>query len=250
MPTRQPKTVWSVAFACVIAFMGIGLVDPILKPIADDLSATPSQVALLFTSYNGVMAVAMLITGFVSSRLGAKRTLLLGLAIIVVGAGLAGAQNVIPGIVAFRALCELEEQILLRLFTEYGTQVSVVGTASRISPKQFYGLDVNENAVVISDNCSDNLLAAGHEFINARGRFTKIHRSGHYQNPFLTGACRAHPIQGDGGSDPQPQPSRRRGIVPDHGRFRNHGFSDRFHGYITDHRSSFVKKNQRQIFAL
>jgi type II restriction/modification system DNA methylase subunit YeeA len=49
--------------------------------------------------------------------------------------------------VAFRALCELEEQILLRLFTEYGTQVSVVGTASRISPKQFYGLDVNENAV-------------------------------------------------------------------------------------------------------
>lgn len=49
--------------------------------------------------------------------------------------------------VAFRALCELEEQILLRLFTEYGTQVSVVGTASRISPKQFYGLDINENAV-------------------------------------------------------------------------------------------------------
>ena len=29
---RQPKTVWSVAFACVISFMGIGLVDPILKP--------------------------------------------------------------------------------------------------------------------------------------------------------------------------------------------------------------------------
>ncbi|HEV7146592.1 MAG TPA: MFS transporter, partial [Pedococcus sp.] len=39
---RQPKTVWSVAFACVIAFMGIGLVDPILKPIADDLGAGPS----------------------------------------------------------------------------------------------------------------------------------------------------------------------------------------------------------------
>lgn len=49
--------------------------------------------------------------------------------------------------VAFRALCELEEKILLRLFTEYGTQVGVVGTASRISPRQFYGLDINENAV-------------------------------------------------------------------------------------------------------
>ena len=65
---RQPKTVWSVAFACVIAFMGIGLVDPILKPIADDLGATASQVSLLFTSYMAVMGVAMLVTGWVSSR--------------------------------------------------------------------------------------------------------------------------------------------------------------------------------------
>ena len=76
---RQPKTVWSVAFACVIAFMGIGLVDPILKPIADDLGASASQVSLLFTSYMAVMGVAMLVTGWVSSRAGAKRTLLLGL---------------------------------------------------------------------------------------------------------------------------------------------------------------------------
>jgi hypothetical protein len=29
-PFRQPKAVWAVAFACVISFMGIGLVDPIL----------------------------------------------------------------------------------------------------------------------------------------------------------------------------------------------------------------------------
>lgn len=35
----QPKAVWAVAFACVIAFMGIGLVDPILKPIAEELHA-------------------------------------------------------------------------------------------------------------------------------------------------------------------------------------------------------------------
>ena len=57
---KQPRAVWAVAFACVIAFMGIGLVDPILKPIADQLDATPSQVSLLFTSYMAVMGVAML----------------------------------------------------------------------------------------------------------------------------------------------------------------------------------------------
>ncbi len=27
----QPKAVWAVAFACVISFMGLGLVDPILS---------------------------------------------------------------------------------------------------------------------------------------------------------------------------------------------------------------------------
>ncbi len=101
---HQPKAVLAVAFACVIAFMGIGLVDPILKPIADSLGATPSQTSLLFTSYMAIMGLAMLITGVVSSRLGVKRTLLLGLAVIIVGAGLAGASDSIAAIVGWRAL--------------------------------------------------------------------------------------------------------------------------------------------------
>ncbi|CAN5859958.1 MFS transporter [soil metagenome] len=101
---RQPKAVWAVAFASVVAFMGIGLVDPILKPIADNLDATPSQVSLLFTSYMAVMGVAMLVTGVVSSRIGPKRTLLLGLVIIIVGAGLAGMSGSVMEIVGWRAL--------------------------------------------------------------------------------------------------------------------------------------------------
>ena len=100
---HQPRSVWAVAFACVIAFMGIGLVDPILKPIAESMDATPSQVSLLFTSYMAIMGVAMLVTGVVSSRIGAKRTLMLGLALIVVFSALAGASGSIDAIVAFRA---------------------------------------------------------------------------------------------------------------------------------------------------
>jgi predicted MFS family arabinose efflux permease len=99
----QPRAVWAVAFACVIAFMGIGLVDPILKPIADQLGATPSEVSLLFTSYMAVMGLAMLVTGVVSSRIGAKRTLLLGLALIIVFSALAGLSDSIGAIVGFRA---------------------------------------------------------------------------------------------------------------------------------------------------
>ena len=100
---KQPRAVWAVAFACVIAFMGIGLVDPILKPIADQLDATPSQVSLLFTSYMAVIGVAMLITGVVSSRIGAKRTLLSGLVLIIIFSALAGSSNSIGAIVGFRA---------------------------------------------------------------------------------------------------------------------------------------------------
>jgi MFS transporter, ACDE family, multidrug resistance protein len=110
---RQPKAVWAVAFASVVAFMGIGLVDPILKPIADNLNASPSQVSLLFTSYMAVMGVAMLITGVVSSRIGPKRTLLLGLVIIIAGAGLAGMSDTVAGIVGWRALWGLGNALFI-----------------------------------------------------------------------------------------------------------------------------------------
>src|SRR6195952_2237068 len=102
-PFRQPKAVWAVAFACVISFMGIGLVDPIPPALAGQLKATPSQVELLFTSYLVVTAVMMLVTGWVSSRIGAKRTLITGLVIIVIFAALAGATGSIGGIIGFRA---------------------------------------------------------------------------------------------------------------------------------------------------
>ncbi|MFN6543109.1 MFS transporter [Mycolicibacterium nivoides] len=110
---RQPKAVWAVAFASVVAFMGIGLVDPILKPIADNLDASPSQVSLLFTSYMAVMGVAMLVTGVVSSRIGPKRTLLLGLVIIIAGAGMAGMSDTVMQIVGWRALWGLGNALFI-----------------------------------------------------------------------------------------------------------------------------------------
>ena len=102
-PFRQPRAVYAVGFACVISFMGIGLVDTILPALASRLKASPAQVELLFTSYLVVTALAMLITGWVSSRIGAKRTLIAGLALIVAFAALAGASSGIAGIVGFRA---------------------------------------------------------------------------------------------------------------------------------------------------
>jgi len=100
---RQPTAVWAIAFACAVSFMGIGLVDPILPAISQDLEASPSQTMLLFTSYLLITAVAMFFSGFISSRLGVKRTLLAGLALIVAFAALAGASDTVGQIIGFRA---------------------------------------------------------------------------------------------------------------------------------------------------
>ncbi|CCH35659.1 MFS transporter [Actinosynnema sp. NPDC047251] len=100
----QPRQVWVTAFAAVIAFMGIGLVDPILLSIAEGLHATPSQVTLLFSSYLGVQVLAMLFTGAASARFGAKRTLVAGLALIVVATVLCSLASNITQLVGLRAV--------------------------------------------------------------------------------------------------------------------------------------------------
>jgi len=89
----QPKSVWAVAFAAVVSFMGLGLVDPILPAIAHSLRASPSDVELLFTSYFAFTGISMLVSSVVASRIGAKRTLLAGLSLIIVFSALAGASN-------------------------------------------------------------------------------------------------------------------------------------------------------------
>lgn len=100
---KQPAQVWAVAFACVVAFMGIGLVDPILPAIAESLEASPVETELLFTSYLVVTGLAMLVTSWISSRIGAKATLLVGLALIVVFALFCALSGSVDAVIGFRA---------------------------------------------------------------------------------------------------------------------------------------------------
>jgi MFS family permease len=109
----QPKTVWAVAFATMVSFMGIGLVDPILPKISEQMHATEAQTSLLFTSYLLITAVAMFFTSWVSGRLGAKNTLLLGLAIIVVFSLLSGLSPSVNALVGFRAFWGLGNALFI-----------------------------------------------------------------------------------------------------------------------------------------
>src|SRR5918911_1201214 len=129
---RQPKAVWAVAFTCVIAFMGLGLVDPILPEIAKQLHATPSQVELLFSSYFLLTGVSMIVTGVVSSRFGHKRTLLGGLGLIVVFSALAGSSGSIAEIVGFRAGWGLGNALFIATALAVIVEVSRTGTEKAV----------------------------------------------------------------------------------------------------------------------
>ncbi|TDD81588.1 MFS transporter [Saccharopolyspora karakumensis] len=121
----QPKAVWITAFAAVIAFMGIGLVDPILLSIAEAMNAGPEQVTLLFSSYLGVQVVAMLITGAFSARFGPKRTVVTGLVLIVLATIACALASSIGQLVALRAVWGLGNAFFI------ATALSViVGAAS------------------------------------------------------------------------------------------------------------------------
>lgn len=121
----QPKAVWITAFAAVIAFMGIGLVDPIMLSIAQALHAGANQVTLLFSSYLGVQVVAMLITGYCAAKFGPKRTLVIGLILIVLATLACSLAGSIGTLVGLRAVWGLGNAFFI------ATALSViVGAAS------------------------------------------------------------------------------------------------------------------------
>ncbi|MGP9537291.1 MFS transporter [Brachybacterium sp. AOP43-C2-M15] len=100
---RQPKAVWAIAFAATVSFMGIGLVDPILPAISEQLHASPSQSMLLFTSYLFVTAIAMFFTSWFASRLGTRTTLLIGLGLVVLFSALCAGSGSVGEIIGLRA---------------------------------------------------------------------------------------------------------------------------------------------------
>lgn len=109
----QPTAVWALAFASVITFMGIGLVGPILPSVTVAFGATATQTSFLFTSYLAITGIAMFFTSWVSSRIGARRTLLLGLAVIIIASALAGFATSVEALIAFRAFWGLGNALFI-----------------------------------------------------------------------------------------------------------------------------------------
>ncbi|WP_163653220.1 MFS transporter [Listeria sp. PSOL-1] len=94
---------WITALASLLAFMGIGIVDPLLPSIAANIGATHSQVEMLFTAYIFTMAIMMIPIGIVAGRLGDKRLIVMGLFIVTIFALLCGFSDSITALSIFRA---------------------------------------------------------------------------------------------------------------------------------------------------
>lgn len=110
---KQPAAVWAVAFASMVTFMGIGLVGPILPTISEAFNATEMQTSLLFTSYLTVTAIMMFFTSWLSSRIGTRNTMLIGIVVIVIGAVGCAMSNSMAGIIDFRAVWGLGNAMFL-----------------------------------------------------------------------------------------------------------------------------------------
>ncbi|ADU92878.1 MFS transporter [Geobacillus sp. Y412MC52] len=100
---KQTRARWITVAAAFLAFMGIGVVDPILPVIAESIGATHWQVEMLFTSYIFTMAVMMIPVGLIVSRVGDKRMMVIGLGLVTMFSLLCGFAASIPQLSLFRA---------------------------------------------------------------------------------------------------------------------------------------------------
>lgn len=125
-PKNEPDFVWSIVlnqyrkegffmeernfararlitvFASFLAFMGIGVVDPILPVIAEQIGASHWQVEMLFTAYIFIMSVMMIPAGILASRAGDKRLMVAGLIVVTIFSLLCGLSQNIPELSIFR----------------------------------------------------------------------------------------------------------------------------------------------------
>ncbi|EKL0520050.1 multidrug efflux MFS transporter MdrL [Listeria monocytogenes] len=94
---------WITAAASLLAFMGIGVVDPLLPSIAESIGASHSQVEMLFTAYIFTMAIMIIPIGIVAGKLGDKKLIVIGLFIVTIFALLCGLSDTIGALSIFRA---------------------------------------------------------------------------------------------------------------------------------------------------
>ena len=95
---------WLIAALVALGPFSLTMYQPALPSIATSLNITTAQVQLTLTVYLASFAIGQLIYGPMSDHFGRRRTLLLGLAIFVVGATACALANSAAVLIAARVL--------------------------------------------------------------------------------------------------------------------------------------------------
>lgn len=104
MPGKELRRARNITvFATFLAFMGIGVVDPILPIISEQIGASHWEVEMLFTAYIFTMALMMIPSGLAAVKFGDKKMMVTGLGAVAVFALLCGASDTIFELSLFRS---------------------------------------------------------------------------------------------------------------------------------------------------
>ncbi|MEJ8554236.1 MFS transporter [Tepidibacter sp. Z1-5] len=103
MSNKKVRSKYITVFATFLAFMGIGVVDPILPTIAKHIGASHWEIEMLFTAYIFTMAIMMIPSGILATKLGDKRMMCIGLGIVTVFSLLCAVSNGIVQLSIFRS---------------------------------------------------------------------------------------------------------------------------------------------------
>lgn len=95
------SSLWLLVFSVTTQSM---IIAPILPRIAEQVAVPASRLGLLVTGYSAAVAVVALVMGPVSDRVGRRRMLLAGSAVMALGLALHGLARDYPALLAVRVL--------------------------------------------------------------------------------------------------------------------------------------------------
>ncbi|MBI5449947.1 MAG: DHA2 family efflux MFS transporter permease subunit [Gammaproteobacteria bacterium] len=144
MQRHRLLTSIAVMSATVMQVIDTTIVNVALPQMQGQLGATPDQISWVLTSYLVASAIVMMLTGYLTDRLGQRRLLIASIAGFTITSALCGIANSLEEMVAFRllqgifgaALVPLSQSIMLQIFPqeERGRAMAIWGVGVMVGP--------------------------------------------------------------------------------------------------------------------
>ncbi len=134
----------TIMLVAVIEVLDMTIVNVALPPMMGALGTTSDKITWVLTSYIVTSAIVMLFTGFIDTRIGRQRLLLISILGFIISSALCGASNNLTEIVIFRSfqgifgasLVPLSQTILRTTFPlkEQGKAMAIWGIGIMVAP--------------------------------------------------------------------------------------------------------------------